>query len=210
MKTTVKVTRTTTESEMRVLCDFSGLASDYRAKINTPYPFLNHMLEHIAYRGGFTIETDVKLNTFVLSHVIFEDLGIAFGKALKSYVAANCGDGVVGFGNGVGIIDEAYAEAAISFEDRAYFDFENLSGNIPEMTEGVPTEDLLVFLEGVAQGAQATLHVNLKKGTNAHHIFEAIYRAFGICLKNALACDSSRVGLTSGVAGKIDFNVEVL
>lgn len=209
MKKTVSVTRTTTESEMRVVCDFSGLSADYRSKINTPYPFLNHMIEHIAYRGGFTVETDVKLNTFVLSHVIFEDLGIAFGKALKSYVAENCNEGIVGFGNGVGIIDEAYAEAAISFEDRAYFDFDNAAGSIVEMTEGVPTEDLLVFLEGIAQGAQATLHVNLKKGNNAHHIFEAIYRALGVCMKNALTCDSSRAGLTSGVAGKIDFTVEV-
>lgn len=208
MKTTVSVTRTTTESTMRVLCDFQGLAPDYRKKINTPYPFLNHMLEHIAYRGGFTVETDVVLNTFVLSHVIFEDLGIAFGKALKSFVNENYQDGVTGFGYGVGIIDEAYAEAAISFEDRAYFDFENAAGTIPEMTEAVPTEDLLVFLEGVAQGAQATLHINLRKGTNAHHIFEAIYRALGICLKNALLCDKTRAGLTAGVAGKIDFTVE--
>lgn len=208
MKTTVSVTRKTTESEMRVLCDFSSLAADYRAKINTPYPFLNHMIEHIAYRAGITVETDVNLNTFVLSHVIFEDLGIAFGKALKSYVCENCQEGVVGFGNGIGIIDEAYAEAAISFEDRAYFDFDNQAGSIPEMTEGIPTEDLFVFLEGIAQGAQATLHINLKKGKNAHHIFEAIYRALGVCLKNALTCDKSRAGLTSGVAGKIDFIVE--
>lgn len=208
MKTTVSVTRTTTESEMRIFCDFSKLAADYRAKINTPYAFLNHMIEHIAYRGGFTVETAVKLNTFVLSHVVFEDLGIAFGKALKSYVAENYKEGIMGFGNGIGIIDEAYAEAAISFEDRAYFDFQNDVDSIPEMTEGVPTEDLLVFLEGIAQGAQATLHINLKKGKNAHHIFEAIYRALGVCLKNALACDKSRAGLTSGVAGKIDFIVE--
>ena len=208
MKTTVSVTRTTTESKMRICCDFSALLPDYRQKINTPYPFLNHMIEHIAYRGGFTVETEVSLNTFVLSHVVFEDLGIAFGKALKSFVNENYQDGVVGFGNGVGIIDEAYAEAAISFEERAYFDFDNQAGSIPEMTEGVPTEDLLVFLEGVAQGAQATLHINLKKGKNAHHIFEAIYRALGICLKNALTCDKSRAGLTSGVAGKVDFVVE--
>ena len=208
MKTTVNVTRTTTESNMKVSCDFACLAPDYRKKINTPYPFLNHMIEHIAYRAGITVETDVQLNTFVLSHVVFEDLGIAFGKALKTYVAENASCGVTGFGDGVGIIDEAYAEAAISFEDRAYFNFENGVGTLSETTEGVATEDLFVFLEGVAQGAQATLHINLRKGTNMHHIFEAIYRAFGICLKRALFCDETRIGLTSGVAGKIDFIVE--
>lgn len=208
MKTTVTVTRTTTESNMKVACDFKGLAADYRKKINTPYPFLNHMIEHIAYRAGITVETDVSLNTFVLSHVVFEDLGIAFGKALKTYVSENASSGVTGFGDGVGIIDEAYAEAAISFEDRAYFNFQNDAGKLADTTEGVATEDLFVFLEGVAQGAQATLHINLRKGTNMHHIFEAIYRAFGICLKKALYCDEARIGLTSGVAGKIDFVIE--
>ncbi len=208
MKTTVTVTRTTTESNMKVACDFKALSCDYRKKINTPYPFLNHMIEHIAYRAGITIETDVKLNTFVLSHVVFEDLGIAFGKALKTYVSQNSSSGVTGFGDGVGIIDEAYAEAAISFEDRAYFHFENSVGTLSEITEGIATEDLFVFLEGVAQGAQATLHVNLRKGANMHHIFEAIYRAFGIALKRALFCDEARIGLTSGVAGKIDFVIE--
>ncbi len=208
MKTIVEVTRTTTESNMKVVCDFSGLKPDYRSKINTPYPFLNHMIEHIAYRGGFTVETDVTLKEFVLSHVVFEDLGIALGKAFNTYVTENRANGVVGFGDGIGIIDEAFAQAAISFEERSYFHFDNRCTAIPEQTEGVPTEDLLVFLEGIAQGARATLHINLEKGANAHHIFEAVYRALGTCLKRALVCDETRKGLTAGVAGKIDFEIK--
>ena len=110
---TVKVTRKTTESEMGITLDFSPLKEDYRSDINTPIPFLNHMIEHIAYRGGFNIKTTLKLADYSLIHVIAEDLGIALGKAVKEYIDTT--DGAVGFGDAVGIIDEASAGAAISF-----------------------------------------------------------------------------------------------
>ena len=66
----IKVTRKTTESEMNVALDFSPLKTDYRKYIKTPMPFLNHMIEHIAYRGGFNIDVDMSLDEFTLTHVI--------------------------------------------------------------------------------------------------------------------------------------------
>ena len=81
----IKVTRKTTESEMNVVLDFAPLKKDYRKYIKTPIPFLNHMIEHIAWRGEVNIDVDLKLDEFVLTHVICEDLGIALGKAAKEY-----------------------------------------------------------------------------------------------------------------------------
>ena len=82
----IKVTRKTTESEMNVVLDFAPLKKDYRKYIKTPIPFLNHMIEHIAWRGEVNIDVDLKLDEFVLTHVICEDLGIALGKAAKEYI----------------------------------------------------------------------------------------------------------------------------
>ena len=112
------VTRKTTESEMKVIFDFSPLSPDYRKKIKTPLTFLNHMIEHIAWRGEFNIEIDLSLDEFTLTHVIAEDLGIAMGKAAREYIRRT--DGAIGFGDAIGIIDEAKAECALSFEERAY------------------------------------------------------------------------------------------
>ena len=204
----VNVKRKTTESEILVNIDFSELSADYRSKINTPYPFLNHMLEHIAYRAGITIETDVKFTNFVLSHVVYEDLGIALGKALRAYIIKNYESGIIGFGDGIGIIDEAYSTCAISFEERAYFNIES-EVVIPDTTEDVLSEDLFAFIEGIAQGGRATIHVNLRKGINGHHIFEAIFRSIGTTLKNVLSISEERKNLTSGVAGKIDWEIEI-
>lgn len=202
----IKVTRKTTESEIKVTLDFSPLKSDYRKRIKTPLPFLNHMIEHIAYRGGFNIEVDLQLDEFTLTHVICEDLGIALGKAAKEYIDRT--DGAAGFGDAIGIIDEAKAQCAISFESRSYCDIDYNGIEIGSRTEGVDAEDLETFLEGFAQGAACTLHIDLLKGHNGHHIWEAIYRAFGSALGNTFAVSESRKGKTAGVAGKIDWIVE--
>ena len=202
---TIKAVRKTTESVMGVILDFSPLAPNYRDKICTPIPFLNHMIEHIAYRAGFNIRTTTELTDFTLVHVIAEDLGIALGKAVKEYIDTT--DGAYGYGDAVGIIDEAKAEVAMSFESRAYFDIDYHKNTIPSETEGMLSEDLQTFLEGFAQGAMCTLHVDLLKGSNGHHIWEAIYRAFGSALNRVVAIDESRIGKTSGVAGKIEWTI---
>lgn len=202
----IKVTRKTTESEMTVTLDFSPLKSNYREYINTGITFLNHMIEHIAWRGGFNIEVNVKLDKFVLTHVIAEDLGIALGKAVREYILST--DGVQGYGDAIGIIDEAKAQCAVSFEERAYCDIDFNSIGVGECVEGMNSEDLETFLEGFAQGAMCTLHVDLIKGHNGHHIWEAIYRAFGIALNRTLMVSEERKGRTAGVAGKIEWVIE--
>lgn len=202
----IKVTRKTTESTMSVMLDFSPLKPDYREKINTTITFLNHMIEHIAWRGGFNVDIDVKLDKFTLTHVIAEDLGIAMGKAAREYILRT--DGAQGYGDAVGIIDEAKAQCAVSFEDRAYCDIDYHGNPIGETVEGMYSEDLETFLEGFAQGAMCTLHVDLEKGHNGHHIWEAIFRALGTTINRAFAVSEERRGKTAGVAGKIEWTIE--
>lgn len=203
---TVKAIRKTSESEMGVVLDFSPLKPDYRKRIDTPIVFLNHMIEHIAYRGGFNIETKASLADYSLTHVITEDLGIALGKAVKEYIDTT--DGAFGYGDAVGIIDEARASCAVSFETRAYIDIDYHDVCVPTETEGMLSEDLETFMEGFVQGAMCTMHIDLYKGHNGHHIWEAIYRAFGSALNRAVAVSEERRGKTSGVAGKIEWIVE--
>lgn len=203
---TIKAVRKTTESVMGIILDFSPLAPNYREKICTPIPFLNHMIEHIAYRAGFNIKTTTELTDFTLTHLITEDLGIALGKAVKEYIDTT--DGVMGFGDAVGMIDEARASAAISFESRAYIDIDYHGNAVPAETEGMLSEDLETFLEGFVQGAMCTLHIDLYKGHNGHHIWEAIYRALGSALNRAVLVSEDRKGKTAGVAGKIEWTIE--
>lgn len=202
----ISVTRKTTESEMSVVLDFSALRPDYREKINTGITFLDHMIEHIAWRGGFNIEIGVKLDKFALTHVICEDLGMALGKAAREYIKR--ADGAMGFGDATGMIDEAQAHCAISFEERAYIDMDYHGIELRNSVEGMDTEDLETFLEGFVQGAMCTMHIDLLKGHNGHHIWEAIYRAVGTALNRVFEVSEARMGKTSGVAGKIEWIIE--
>ncbi len=208
---TIKVTRTTSESRIMVLLDRHARDVDNKRKLNTPLPFFNHMLEHVAWRGEMNLGIDVTLDHFDLVHVITEDVGIAFGKAVKAYLDHNQNAGLVGYGTAYGTIDEALSRAVISFESRAYLDFDKGTVQLPEQMEGMHSEDLVAFLEGFVQGAQCTLHMDLLKGRpgHGHHIWESIFRALGMALYEALTERAWRKNMTAGVAGSIDYVIEV-
>ena len=201
----VTAVRRTTESVVSVVIEKGVIASDYRSKIRTPLPFLNHMIEHIVWRSGLNIDIKIDMPDFQLVHLVTEDVSMTLGKAVGEFVKENC---TSGYGFAFGIIDEAEASAVISFEDRALLDF-NSNVELGEQVEGMPSEELITFLEGFAQGARCTLHIDVQKGENGHHIWESVYRAFGIALGQALTVDASREGLTSGVAGKVEYEVTV-
>lgn len=204
MKNKVSVKRKTTETEIKVSIDKSELKQDYRRKIKTPIPFLNHMIEHIAYRAALNIEIEMEFDEFELTHLVCEDVAMTLGRAVYEYVKSNV---PIGFGSAVGIIDEARALAAVSFEDRSQLVF-NSDVNLPDVVEGIPGEELITFLDGFAQGARCTLHIDIQSGKNSHHIWEAVYRAFGMVLGQALSVSKYREGLTAGVAGEVIYEVK--
>ncbi|WP_052330092.1 imidazoleglycerol-phosphate dehydratase [Thermicanus aegyptius] len=210
MEKPIEVTRTTSESLIQVKLDFGPRDPRGKEKIATPLPFFNHMLEHVAWRGEMNLAVTVKLDHFDLVHVITEDVGITFGKAIKEYIAAHHGEGVVGYGYAYGTIDESLTRAVLSFESRAYLDFNPGDVKLPPAMEGMNSEDLVAFFEGFVQGAGATLHLDLLKGRpgHGHHIWESAFRAFGQALREALTVRPWRAGMTAGVAGTIHFEVK--
>lgn len=204
------VTRTTSESRICVTLDRGARDLQAKRKLATPLPFFNHMLEHVAWRGQMNLAIEVELDHFDLVHVITEDVGICFGKAVKEYVERNAPLGIVGYGSAYGVIDEALTRAVLSFENRAYLDLNRSAVQLPTQMEGMHSEDLVAFFEGYVQGAQCTLHLDLLKGRegHGHHIWEATFRAFGMALYESLAEREWRAAMTAGVAGAILFEVE--
>ncbi|MBE5040319.1 imidazoleglycerol-phosphate dehydratase [Ructibacterium gallinarum] len=203
MKNKISVVRKSTESVIRVTIEKGNLRSDYRKHICTPLPFLNHMIEHIAWRAALNIDIHMEFDEFKLVHLVTEDVSMTLGRAVGEFVRINTPSG---YGSGIGIIDEAKAEAVLSFEDRSLFDFHSAI-TYDSAVEGMPSEELITFLDGFAQGARCTLHIDIEKGVNGHHIWEAVYRAFGIALGKALAIDAAREGMTSGVAGQVSYEI---
>ncbi len=204
----VRVSRRTTESEIEVALNLGPRDPKLRDRIETPLPFFNHLLEHIAWRAEVNLEVAVRLTSFQLAHVVLEDVGDALGRAVATYLARTREHGAVGYGWALSTIDEALSRVVVSFEGRALLAMDHQVG-LPERVEGMQSEDIAAFFEGFVQGGGCTLHADVLKGKNGHHMWESLFRALGESLGAAMARRPWRGGITPGVAGPRELEVDV-
>jgi len=201
----VAVERKTRESVIKASIQGGSLDPNLKKNINTSIHFLSHMIEQWAWRSCLNLAVDVKLHEFVLQHVIAEDSGQCFGEALLPVVTQMMKEqGINGSGVAEGFIDEAAARVRISFEFRAGLYINKDSVKVPERVEDMLCADLWNFLGGLAQGARATLQVDLLAVDDPHHLWESVFRALGEATRNALSPCPWRKGQGIGVAGFID------
>lgn len=199
----IQLLRKTRESEIDLTLEKS---EKLEFKINSGIEFLNHMLEHVVWRSGWNIFLEYKTTQFSLSHVIWEDVGIVLGRAVRELMLQNMEEGVEGKGDAVNCIDEALALVVISIEGRSncFLDFQEMPGAKIELVEDAKSWDIRQFFDGFAQGSRATIHIKGLSGEDPHHVWEAIFRAFGEALGNVFNENKLRKGLISGVKGVFD------
>ncbi|MFH1586512.1 MAG: hypothetical protein ABID38_01495 [Candidatus Diapherotrites archaeon] len=194
----VEIERKTQESEVRVV-----IGKD--SEIDTSLNFLNHMIETISFRSGIPIGISFKGSGPVLEHVIAEDSGIAIGRAMLELFKNRIKIGVNGSGYSIQVIDEAMAVAAISIEGRANcFINRNCNGANKEIVEDMKADDLVAFLDGLSQGMKSTIRINIEQGIDAHHTWEAGFRALGEAIGLALRKNESRKGMIAGLKGTLE------
>ena len=82
------VTRTTRETAIEVAIDLDGTGL---ADVQTPLPFLSHMVEQIARHGGFDLRVRAKGDVEIDGHHTTEDLGIVLGQAFAQALGDKAG-----------------------------------------------------------------------------------------------------------------------
>jgi imidazoleglycerol-phosphate dehydratase len=182
--------RTTKETKIDVAVglDGSGLAD-----VETPLPFLSHMLEQIAKHGLVDLTVRAEGDVEIDGHHTTEDVAFTLGKA----VAAALGDkaGIARYGSATLPMDEARATCAVDLSGRPYFVWEV---PMPKAKLGTwDTELAEIFFEAFARGCMCNLHVVLHAGTNLHHMTEICFKAFAKALRSAAALDARAVGIPS-------------
>lgn len=209
MKVTVE--RKTRESFIQVYLEDGPRDLEGKHKLKTSLTFFNHMLEQIAWRSELNIGVEVEMDHFFLNHLVCEDVGLTFGRAFRELMLKKQEEGAKAYGSALATIDEALARVVLSCESRAYLDLNFNNVLVPESTEGINSEDLVSFLEGFVQGAQATLHIDLLKArdNHGHHQWESIFRGLGMAFRDALEIRPWRQNMAAGVAGKIEFDVKI-
>ena len=177
--------RTTGETDIRLKLALDGAG---RAKVSTGIGFFNHMLDAFARHGLFDLEVSLKGDLELDGHHSVEDCGIVLGNAIRRAVGDK--KGIRRYGYFVLPMDEALVLCAVDLCDRPYF---VLSGG--EKFETVPmvgdfdTQLVREFFYSVSYAAGMNLHFRILEGTNAHHMIEAMFKAFSKALDMAVSLD---------------------
>lgn len=197
-----EVLRGTRETEVRCRIDSR---SKRRWRISTGINFLDHMLEILAFYSGFNLDVEVKASRRLL-HTVIEDVGITLGKAFHVLASERVkAYGIRGFGFSQGILDEAFSDARVSFEGRVgCYVYRDQRVRSFELVEDVDEKFLESFFQGFSQGMRATIHLDLRRGDDPHHLWESAFRAFGNALREALSKDEWRKGSIAGIKETID------
>ncbi len=185
-----ELTRKTRETEISLTLHLDGQGEN---SINTGIGFLDHMLTLFAGHGGFNLKLTCKGDLFVDTHHTAEDIGIVLGKAINEALGGR--ESKKRYGNSMVPMDEALALVSLDLSNRPYLYFEVPFSN-PKVGD-MDTEMFEEFFRAVSVNAGMTLHIKLLHGKNNHHMIEAVFKAFGRAIKEAVTVDSAIKGVLS-------------
>jgi imidazoleglycerol-phosphate dehydratase len=184
------VERKTRETDIRVEVDLDGTG---QSSIDTPLPFLSHMIDQLARHGALDLNVKAQGDVEIDGHHTTEDLGITLGTAVKNALGDH--RGIRRYGSATLPMDEALVTAAIDLSGRPFFVWKV---PLPKAKLGEWDVELAeVFFEAFARAAQANLHVVLHGGHNLHHIVEISFKAFARALRQAVEIDPRAIGIPS-------------
>ena len=185
-----EVVRNTKETKIRIRLDLDGTG---KAQIRTGIGFFDHMLNGFARHGLFDLEVEVDGDLEVDCHHTIEDTGIVLGQAIRQAVGDKAG--MKRFGYFILPMDDALALCAVDLGGRAYFSFDGEFQT--ERVGDFETQLVTEFFYALTSNAQMNLHIRLLAGQNDHHKIEAIFKAFGKALDQAVSMDERISGVLS-------------
>ena len=187
---TSQIQRETKETQIGVNINLDGKGDSL---IDTGIGFFDHMLTLWARMGFIDLTLKAKGDLNVDPHHTIEDVGIALGKAINRALGER--NGIKRYGTAFVPMDEALAQVVLDLSNRPFLVWEvplpfGQAGDFPlEMAEE--------FMRALAFNAGITLHVRMLNGKNVHHILEAVFKALGRAMGEALTVDPRIQGVLS-------------
>jgi imidazoleglycerol-phosphate dehydratase len=186
-----QITRNTSETQIELALGLDG--SGVR-NIETPVPFLNHMLDSFSRHGLFDLQVKAGGDVEIDAHHTVEDIGICLGQAFREALGDRAG--ISRFGDATVPMDETLVSAAIDFGGRAALVYraDTLRGRWIGTFDAELARE---FFGGFAAAALCNLHLEVRYGENAHHMVEALFKAFARAASVASRRDPRVVGVPS-------------
>jgi len=194
-----KIERKTKETRIRAELNLDGTG---KYRVSTGMPFFDHMLSLMARHGLMDLNLSAKGDLAVDYHHTVEDVGIVLGKCLKEALGDMKGIRRYGFASVP--MDEALAHASLDISGRAYLVYKALypkRAKIKDFDADLVEDFLLAF----ASNAGITLHITAPYGRNVHHIIEAVFKALGRAVMEAVSIEpraKRKIPSTKGKIGK--------
>lgn len=187
---TASVERNTSETKIKIDLNLDGTG---KSDIKTGIGFFDHMLTGFTKHGLFDMNVTIDGDLEVDGHHSIEDCGIVLGQAIKEAVGDK--KGIKRFGYFILPMDDALALVSIDLGGRPYLDFQ-CDFNTEKCGE-METDMVREFFYAVSYSAMMNIHVKMLSGVNAHHMIEAIFKAFAKALDQATSFDSRIEGVAS-------------
>src|SRR5262249_44130148 len=190
MPRTATIDRKTAETQVRVELNLDGTG---QSQINTGVGFFDHMVTLLAKHAAFDLNVRAKGDLHVDQHHTVEDVGIAFGQALKQALGDKAG--IRRYGHFTLPMEETLVTTALDLSGRYALVFQ---GSFPSPKIGDFDSELVEdFWQATAANALMNLHVLLHHGRNSHHISEAVFKGTARALRMAVEADPRMTGVPS-------------
>lgn len=186
-----EVERKTKETDLRVRVDLDGRG---QADVKTGIGFFDHMLEALARHGLLDLAVEARGDLHVDGHHTVEDTGIAIGQAIAKALGDRAG--IRRYGDALVPLDEALVRAVVDVSGRPFLSYHI---DIPKWQMLGDYDVFLTpeFFRALALNAGLTVHLDLQRGDNPHHIVEAAFKAFARAFDQATALDPRVSGVPS-------------
>lgn len=178
-----EVNRKTKETDIQMQLEIDGTG---KSEIETGIGFFNHMLEGFSKHGFFDLKLNVKGDLSVDGHHTVEDTGIVLGQAIKEAIGDKVG--IKRYGNFILPMDDTLVLCALDLSGRPYLVYEGEFA--AEKVGCMDTELVKEFFYAISYSAGMNLHIKVLSGSNAHHIIEAMFKAFAKALDEATTMDA--------------------
>lgn len=185
-----KISRRSKETNIDLSINLDG-SGNYEG--DTGIGFFDHMLCLFAKHGLLDLSVKAVGDLLVDSHHTIEDVGIVLGSAIKEALKGK--EGIKRYGTSFVPMDEALATVSVDLSGRAYLVFD--ADFTVDKIGSFDTEMVEEFFRAVAVNGGITLHARIIYGKNNHHMVEALFKALGKALSEALTYDSRIKGVLS-------------
>lgn len=161
--------------------------------IQTGVGFFDHMLLLFARHSRISLEVTVVGDLAVDSHHTVEDVGIVLGQCIREALGDKVG--INRYGTSFVPMDESLGMASLDLSGRSYLMFDAVFDN-PKLGS-FDTELTEEFFQALAFNTQMNLHLKILHGKNTHHKIEALFKATGRALREAMTENSEIQGINS-------------